>query len=517
MDFKQKLFNIINDFIIDENTEIGKDNANFVRSISVLETCLVSEVCKSYYFESIQRNNPEVKYWHQEGFMYHHQLSRLSPYCIGLSSYDVAEKGLVSKAKNERASAPPKRIDSLLDQAANLICLLAQEVSGATSINDLSTVLAGYLYILENDNKKINDYEIENAWQSFLYNVNLPFRSGNSPFSNVTLDFAQPTPVLSDRAVMFAGVVQDFSYKDIPAEYFDRVNNAFISAMIKGDKLGNPFTFPLITVNFTDDFDFKNKSFKYLLDNSDSFGGFYAQNYCTNPFNEEAREVNPYHEAYDLGTLYSNCCRMVFDLNDLQRVTGSNPFASGSGVGGIGVVAINLNRLMWITNGNFDDLTSILDHIIDKSAIVLEKKREFVRVNWNSLYPYLSSYVKDDTSLFSIISVVGVHEGLKSIGYEDGLYDKEGQKFAHQLGKWLREKIEDLIQKHKSVFNLEYAPSESAACKMAEKDLIFAKKIMNEIDSGETIKLTEDKKLNNLLNICIDKYKNDIFVETEEN
>lgn len=514
---QEKLFELITRFIDDHGkSDVGKENANFIRSLPVLERLLQDQISKEYLFKVLFKDIPIIEQLHDQGFIYAHQSGKLGPYCVGLSSYDIASKGLCSNASNERASSPPKRIDTLLAQAANLICLLAQEVSGATSLNDLSTVLAGYLYHMEvNLNEKVTDSFIQNAWQSFLYNVNLPFRSGNSPFSNITMDFSQATPTLRDKIVAYNGQYLDYTYGEIPADYFDRVNMGFIRAMTKGDHLGNPFTFPLVTVNITDEFDYDNPCWLYFLEKADNFGGFYLQNYCTKPFDEKARELNPLHTPYDLGMLYSNCCRMVFDINDLIGVTGSNPFASGSGVGGINVMAINLNRLMWLSQGREELLYPMIDLLIEACSDALEIKRRWLRENWTELFPYLSYYVKDDKTLFSIISVLGMHEGLKSIGFMEGIYNEEGRALAHRVAIHTHDKVHEMSKKYGNAFTLEFAPSESAACKLAEKDLKFAEKFIEDYK----VELSDKNYAHNLKMMIRECYRQNInllYKEIEE-
>lgn len=510
---KEKLFQIIDEFVdITEDSDLGKENANFIRSLPVMENLVLGYISKKYLFERVYKNIPEVEVLHDNTFIYHHQTSKLSVYCIGLSSYEIILKGLTSNASNERASSPPKRIDTLLAQAANLICLLSQEVSGATSINDLSTTLAGYLYHMETrlGKPKLTSKEIENAFQSFIYNVNLPFRAGNSPFSNITLDFSKSAPALAGKTVVYAGEYQDYTYADIPAEYYDKVNKAFIDAMCIGDDLGNPFTFPLITVNITDDFDYENKCWKYLLEKSENFGGFYLQNYCTKPFNEEARKINPFHEPYDIGTLYSNCCRMTFQLNEIIKSSGTNPFASGSGVGGVNVIGINLNRLLWLSQGDIELLYPMLDYLIDICAKALETKRIWARKYWKELFPYLSYYVESDKSLFSIISVLGVHEGLLSAGFENGIYNEEGKQLAHKIARYIREKTDKLTDEYKNAFTLEFAPSESAACKMAEGDLVFS----YHLPEGLSAEFKGDlPKFSEMIENCLEINFNKLFIE----
>ncbi len=510
-----KYFKLIDLFI--GNDDIARNNANFVRGIPTLEHVVVGEVMKDYLFDVIYSGLP-VRIHHEEGWGYQHQTYRLSAYCIGLSAKDVAFYGLQSNAKNERRAAPPKRLETLFMQCANLICLVAQEVSGATSLNDISTVAAGYLYHLEKSGKrKYTDYELENIWQEFLYNINLPFRSGNSPFSNITLDFAKPNSRLANEPVVYAGKLLDIPYSAIPSSYFDRINEAFIRAMRRGDADGNPFTFPLITVNITDDFDRDNPAWKMLLRESEYFGGFYVQNYKKAPFEKDSiyKRKNPHIKPFDEGMIYSNCCRMLFDISQVEAITGSNPFHSGSGVGGIGVYAINMNRLLFLAKDDFDMLKRMIDYLMDIGAKALQRKRQWLKKHWSDLYPYLSFYQKDDRSLFNIFSVVGVHEGMKNAGFKDGLFNDQAKEYAHKIAQYLYQKLEYFMQKDQVLYSLEYAPSENAAVKMAEKDISFAYALADVLNGERDAQLSRDPKLNEFIKEAIEKFGVDIFEKVE--
>jgi len=606
--------------------------------------------------------------------------------CVGLSAKDVAMFGLQSNAKNERKAKPPKRLETLFMQCANLICLIAQEISGATSLNDISTIGASYLYFLEKEfGLKYDHHKLVNIWQEFLYNINLPFRVGmQSPFSNITLEFGKPNPHLANEYVVFAGQVKERKYKDIPSEYYNRVVDAFVDAMSEGDADGKPFTFPLITVNIYDDFDWDNPIFKKLLEKSEYFGGLYFQNYMTKPFTTDSiyKQKNKFLEPFDIGMIYSNCCyyptqemfvykngkvldkltieeffnkykgnlirkdndekkaewyelsdqvyvpalnldtgkiepkrvskllkiksdklvtvvlrngaelkcepthpfivfdfengrlvrkfakdltiadvvpvtkdlnsyelvkvesikveeldyeqvfydievednhtfvlangiigsncRMTFNIDDVLKYTGSNPFHSNSGIGGIGVFNINMNRILFLAKDNFEYFKKLFDYIYEIGVKTLQRKRQFIREHWEDLYPYLSFYQKTDKSLFNIISVVGTHEGLINAGFKDGLKSEEGKEYAIKLATYIREKIEQSIEKYGELFNLEYAPSENAGCRLAEKDLAFANRVAKYLSSKD-ISLSEDEYLDRISKYIIDSLKEDIF------
>ena len=498
-------FQIIESYIKDVD-EISRNNANFVKSLATLETSIVGAVSKDYLFDVIYEGLP-VRPLHDYSWIYHHQTFKLSPYCIGLSAKSIAFYGLRSNAKNDKVAKSPKRLDTLFMQCANLICLVSQEVSGATSLNDISVVAAGYLYVEEeiNKTKKYTDYELKNIWQNFLYNINLPFRAGNSPFSNITLDFGKPPYNLKDEPVIFAGKPLDFTYKDIPSEFYDRINKAFIDAMDEGDGLGNPFTFPLITVNVDEEFDYDNPVWKYFLQKVQKFGGFYIQNYYQKPFIDTPyKEKNPYIKPLDKGTIYSNCCRMMFSTSLINALgisdnqtskngieetldstkVGSHVFGAMSGVGGIGVININLARLIWLSGGSTRDLFKALDYLFEVAQKALQRKREWIRKHYTDLYPYLSFYQPSDKTLYNIFSVVGVHEGLQAY-YKGGIYNPKGREIAHKIAQWIAKKIEHMMNRDKVLCNLEYAPSENAAPRMAKYDLIFANELARAIEKGE--------------------------------
>jgi len=509
--YTSKYFKIIQEYL--KNTDIARNNANFVRSISNLEGIVIGEVMKDYFFDVIAYDIP-IKTIHNEGWAYLHQTFKISPYCIGLSAKDVASFGIQSNAKNDRKAKPPKRLETLFMQCANLICLISQEVSGATSLNDLSTVAAGYLYYLENElNINYSHYALVNIWQEFLFNVNLPFRTGShSPFSNITLEFGKPNPHLKDQYVIYAGKAINKKYGEIPSKYYDRIVDAFIDAMSQGDADGRPFTFPLITVNIYDDFDWENKIFKKLLEKSEYFGGLYFQNYMSKPFTQDSiyKQKNKFIEPFDIGMIYSNCCRMTFNIEDVLKHTGSNPFHSNSGVGGIGVFNINLNRILFLAKDNFEYFKKLFDYIYEVGVKVLRRKRQFIKEHWEDLYPYLSFYQGTDKSLFNIFSVVGVHEGLINAGFKDGLKSEEGKEYAIKLATYIREKIEKSIEKYGELFNLEYAPSENAACKLAEKDIDFAKKVWDYLN-GKQIKFSNDRFLDETTRFIVEKEGEKIF------
>ena len=477
-----RLISIVDEYL--DDSDLARHNANHVYSLPAMANILYGEAMKDYMLRKILTE--EERLMHEEGWWYQHQLSALSPYCIGFSAKDIATWGLISNSKVMPKSNPPRRLKELLDQCSNFICLLSQEVSGAVALNDLVTVATSYLWYEENyRSRSYGDDELIYDFRSFLYNINLPFRSGNSPFTNITLEFGKPASSLEDEYIIIGGELLDKKYSDIPEEYYNRTARAFLSVMWEGDSEGRPWTFPLITVQITDDFDFDNEVFREFLKNIDKHGGAYFENFMSKPFLEHGVEPR------DPKLQRSFCCRFQVDVGEILRVSNTGSiFGNASGVGSVGVISINFNRLGWIHKGDKESLFRHLEEILEMARSVLNKKRRFVEEH-KELYPTFFSYMKDLSTLFNTISLQGGHEGLINFGFatydsndnlveeESGLFHPEGLKFAQEVSDFILSKLNQFMAEDGVPWNFEYAPGETAAPRLARKDIEFSETIIS--------------------------------------
>ncbi|MEF2175780.1 MAG: anaerobic ribonucleoside-triphosphate reductase [Candidatus Absconditabacteria bacterium] len=495
---------------------IGKDdnsrnNANLVYSLPTLNSIMSGAISKDFWFDQVYQDYKGVssRDLYDEGWIYFHNMSIIGPYCAGFSSKDIATLGLNSTADNNISTRPPKYYRSLLDLCANFIAVISQEIHGACAMNDLTAIVASYLWYQENEKgKPVDHHDLVNAYESFIYAVNTPFRAGNSPFTNITMNF-EWDPHLKEDYVVIGGQVASVKYKEIPTRYLNLSNKAFIDAMKKGDAKGKPFTFPLITVNIYDEFDYENEIFNYLLENMDSWGGCYFENYRTKPFLEEKwRSLNKYIEPRDPSSQKSFCCRFRVDFNDILRASGGTSFRSNSGVGGIGVFNINLHRIMFTSldsNGNWnkEKFYERLDFILEAAECFAQRRRKFIEAH-KELYPYFFFYNKSLATFFNVLSVVGAEEGIVNFGYKDGLKDPQGRKIAHEIATHIVDKINEMMIRDKAPVSLEYAPSENGAPTMAKKDRAFIQNIRN---GGKSIVFPNDSF----------EYTNDLYLQGDGN
>ncbi len=479
-----KYFDLIEWYL--NQDDFSRNNANLVYSLPTLNSILSWAISKDFWFDKVYKdfNWLQARDLYEEWWIYFHNMSILWPYCAWFSAKDIAIKWLNSTASNNITTRPPKYYRSLLDQCANFIAVISQEIHWACAINDLTAIVASYVWYLEEIKwEKVSHKDLINAYESFIYAVNTPFRAWNSPFTNITMNF-EWDPHLKDEYVVFWWEILDKKYWEIPQEYLDMSNKAFIDAMKIWDAQWKPFTFPLITVNIYDDFDYDNGTFKYLLENMDKWWGCYFENYQTEPFeNEEFKKLNPYIEPRDASSQRSFCCRFRVNFDDILKAAWWSSFRSNAWVWWIWVFNINLSRIAYISvdktwKWDKEKFFKYLDLMLEAAQNFAQKRRKFIEEH-KELYPYFFYYNRSLDTFFNVLSVVGGYEAIVNLWYEKWLNDKNWRKIAHEIAKFIVEKIDYFMERDKAPVSLEYAPSENWAPTLAKKDIAFIELIRN--------------------------------------
>ena len=452
---------------------LKRENSNFVYSLPLLRKNICNKSEEEYLMTKIFPKKLVDLY--KDGVIYIHD-KQLSSYCQSVSCKDIATLGIPSRAKNMLESEPCSSLDVLLRHFSNIVVLMSQQVSGAVMLSQMTTISASYLYNEEINDIKYSDKQLRRMFKSLIYELNLPLRSGSeSAFSNITMEFGKPSEEIKDELVIISGDVCDFTYSEIPSKYFDRINNAIIDVMAEGTRAGIPFTFPLITVQIDDNFNYENELFLYLLDKMYSWGGVYFENFKTKPFeNEYYRKLNPNIKPKDPEVSRSLCCRLQIDLSLLSKVGGGIFGSSIGNTGAIQVLNLNLNRV-FIEFGHDKELLKL--KIREYFEVMQEghmAKRKFIEQN-KDLYPTFFSFNEDLKNYFNVFAVTGMHEALINIGYENGLKNTEGKLFAHEIMQYITEIVNEFIIRDKVACGIEYAPAENAGIKLARNDLKWAK------------------------------------------
>ncbi len=458
---------------------LKRENSNFVYSLPLLRKNITNKAEEEYLFTHIFPK--ELVSLYENGVVYIHD-KQLSSYCQSVSCKDIATMGIPSIAKNMLESQPSSSLPTLIRHFSNVVTLMSQQVSGAVMLSQMTTVMASYLYDEELQGIKYTDKQLFKLLYQLIYELNLPLRSGSeSAFSNCTLEFGKPSEEIKEELVIIGGEIREYTYADIPSKYFDRINQAFIDAMSKGTGKGIPLTFPLITIQIDDNFNFDNKLFLYLLDKMYNWGGCYFENFKTKPFeNEYYKSLNPNIKAKDPSVSRSLCCRLQISFDVLSKIGGGIFGSSVGNVGATQVLNLNMNRMLM----EFGNDKELLKNKIREVMEVMEQghlaKRKWIEEH-KELYPTFFAFNKDLRNYFNVFAISAMHEGLINIGYIGGLNNQEGKMFAHEIMQYITSIIDEFIIRDKVACSLEYAPNENAAIKLARHDVKWAKEHNREI------------------------------------
>lgn len=489
------------DWRINANANTSYSNAGLVNNAA-------GKIIANFWLDKIY--SKAEGYAHRNGDFHIHDLDCLTGYCAGWSLRVLLNEGF-NGVRGRVESRPPAHFREALGQMANFLGILQSEWAGAQAFSSFDTYLAPYVF---KDNLPYK--EIEKAIRSFVYNLNVPARWGQSPFTNVTLDWVVPddlkhqAPIKNDLH-LFKGIknelmltraksrgaqeLEDLNYKHFQAE-MNLINKAFYTVMTEGDANNQPFTFPIPTVNITEDFDWEGENTDLLFENTAKIGSSYFQNFIGSQymFDEAGNKVeNP--EAYKPNAVRSMCCRLQLDLRELLK-RGNGLFGSAEMTGSIGVVTINMARLGYLYKGNQEGLYERLNDLLEMAKSTLEKKRDFIQEMYDrGLYPYTKRYLAHFRNHFSTIGVNGMNEMV--LNFTDGKNDITSSWGKHFVGDML-EHVRDSMKVYQedtgNLYNLEATPAEGTTYRFAKED----KKRFPEIiqaGTGENIYYTNSSQV----------------------
>jgi ribonucleoside-triphosphate reductase len=250
------------------------------------------------------------------------------------------------------------------------------------------------------------------------------------------------------------------------------INKAYYEVMTEGDTSGQPFTFPIPTVNITEEFDWYGENTDILFENTAKIGSSYFQNFIGSQYTKDEngnRILN--EEAYKPGHVRSMCCRLQLDLRELLK-RGGGLFGSAEMTGSIGVVTINMARLGYLYKQEKKALFERLEELMDLAKSTLEKKRVFVQDMYDrGLYPYTKRYLHGFNNHFSTIGVNGINEMLRNFSEDKHTMTTHyGKEFAMEVLDFMRTKMISYQEETGNLYNLEATPAEGTTYRFAKED-----------------------------------------------
>jgi|GEM_PF-888487 len=171
-------------------------NSNTTYSNAGLINNTAGKVIANYWLDQVYSAREGAA--HREGDYHIHDLDCLTGYCAGWSLRNLLNEGF-NGVRSRVNSRPPRHFREALGQMANFLGILQSEWAGAQAFSSFDTFLAPYVFKDQTDFPRI-----KKDIRSFVYNLNVPSRWGQSPFTNVTIDWTVPRD-LRDQAPFSGG------------------------------------------------------------------------------------------------------------------------------------------------------------------------------------------------------------------------------------------------------------------------------------------------------------------------
>lgn len=468
------------DWRISANANTGYSNAGLINNMA-------GKVIANFWLDEVYSKDEGLA--HRNGDVHIHDLDCLTGYCAGWSLRALLNEGF-NGVGGRVSSRPPRHFREALGQMSNFLGILQSEWAGAQAFSSFDTYLAPYVFY---DNLSFK--EVKKAIRQFVYNLNVPARWGQSPFTNITLDITVPEDLQTqfpthndlhlfkgneDEDLLYRATqrdmgilsLEDMTFKDFTPE-MEMICIAYYEVMTEGDSHGQPFTFPIPTINLTEDFDWDSKVADAIFDNTAKVGSSYFQNFIGSQFmiDEKTGEKVRNPDAYSPGAVRSMCCRLQLDLRELLK-RGNGLFGSAEMTGSIGVVTLNMARLGYRFKGDMDGLMGEIKRLMDISKSTLEKKRVFAQKMYDrGLYPYTARYLPFFRNHFSTIGVNGMNEMIRNFTHDEhDITDKDGIQMGIDILDYMRERLISYQEETGNLYNLEATPAEGTTYRFARED-----------------------------------------------
>lgn len=470
------------------------ENANIWYSIWGLILKNSEKITANYRLSHIYPE--EIGNAHRNGDYHIHDLWMFTPYCAGWSLRALLEEWF-NGVSGKLQSAPPKNLQSAVNQMINFFGTLQNERAWAQAFSSFDTYLAPFvhkkreetenelnkLWVKFKSEKQKEEYIYKKVYkyvkqqiQNFLFGLNAPSRRGTqTPFTNITLDWVCPVD-LKDKALMLWWI--EFGpYKKKFGELGKEmhiINKALIEVYTEWDWSGSVFTFPIPTYNIVEDFPRDEPLVDDLFEMTAKYWIPYFQNFIWSQFEKDknGRITKTRKEwAYSPDAVRSMCCRLQLDLRQLEKRWWWL-FWSAEMTWSIWVITINAARLWYNFKWNMNWLKEQLLYLMNLAKTSLEiKRKEMTKRLDAGLYPYTKRYLATFRNHFSTIGINWLNECvLNFTNWKEDISTQEWIRLATEILDFMRDVLVDYQEETWNLYNLEATPAEWTTYRFAKED-----------------------------------------------
>ena len=451
----------------------ARENANLQPNPETVHKKKADRLSKEEYLLLMP---PQLATAHHQGDIHIHTLEYFGsrPFCQDWDLRYFLYYGLMPDGKGYQSSVagPAKQPEVAILHSVKVLAAGQTNFSGGQGFMYYSMFLAPYMRGLKYE-------KVKQLAQMMFYELTQTYvtRGGQLVFSNIQLPMGVPK-IWQDVPVVMRGKIGP----DVYGNYEDEVQTFFRAlneVALEGDHWGKPFNFPK-TENYVSPEFFKSEYDDLWLQVHDAVGKFGA------PYFDN---MLPAYRGYGNGISCYQCCAYQF-ANTPETDEHFNEklyFEDGQhfSMGGWQVVSLNMPRLAYKANGDYDKLIAAARKNMRLAVEVFKAKRMWMdRVLGNNMVPFATQTPRDPknhrpgppavdfSELVYVIGVVGINEMVQYFtGYQ--LHESpDAVRLALRVLLDLEKYRKGLEMKTGWKIMLARTPAESTASTFAVKDMV---------------------------------------------
>jgi ribonucleoside-triphosphate reductase len=454
----------------------AKENANLQPNPETVHKKKADRLSKEQYLLLM---DPTLATAHHQGDIHIHTLEYFGsrPFCQDWDLRYFLYYGLVPDGTGFRSSVagPAKQPEVAILHSVKVLAAGQTNFSGGQGFMNYTMFLAPFMRGMEYS-------KVKQLAQMMFYELTQTYvtRGGQLVFSNIQLPMGVPK-IWRDVPVVMRGKVGPDTY----GNYEDEVQNFFraiTEVSLEGDFWGKPFNFPK-NENYVSPEFFKPEYDDLWMLVHEAVGKFGA------PYFDN---MLPAYRGYGNGISCYQCCAYQFantpetdpHFNEKLFFEGGQHFS----MGGWQVVSLNMPRMAYRANGDYDKLLEAAQENMRLSIDVFKTKRHWMdKAIGNNMIPFATQQPRDPVTgqkappavdfreLVNVIGVVGVNEMVQHFTGSQLHESDDAIRVAVRLLLDMEKYRKGLEMKHGFKLMLARTPAESTAQTFAISDLVSPK------------------------------------------